>query len=401
MPRASHGNGPLDWPATRRSGVYSAGSGRILRELQSCSPMLAVHNRKDLRPACDPRLFLRPAVLTLALAAALLGGALAPVGRSCRGRADGRLAARDPAPAHAAGVGTAAVGRGAGRRAGQRERARAGLAPLARSAELAAEAGDYAASMADGGIFSHVALDGSGIQQRGLAHGYLGWTFLGENLAAGQDTPERVCGLDGQPDPPRQRPGAPGLRRRRRPGDLDDDPLRRLLGDGGRLRAALGRVDCPGAERAVTEVVLPVLGLTMSEGTIVRWLKAVGQAVSKDEPLLVVETDKAATEVLSPADGVVVELLAAEGSVVPVQAVIARLVPSSSGNRARHSPPLANPGPRPHPSFNVQPSTFDPLWLLDTMLRIRAFDERGVMRENVVATPTSSILAKIAPGALS
>ncbi|HEY3111432.1 MAG TPA: biotin/lipoyl-containing protein [Chloroflexota bacterium] len=53
------------------------------------------------------------------------------------------------------------------------------------------------------------------------------------------------------------------------------------------------------------EVVLPVLGLTMSEGTIVRWLKEVGQSVRKDEPLLVVETDKAATEVLSPADGVV------------------------------------------------------------------------------------------------
>jgi uncharacterized protein YkwD len=72
------------------------------------------------------------------------------------------------------------------------ERALAGLAPLARSAKLAAEASDYAAAMADGGVFSHIALDGSGIQQRGLAHGYLGWTFLGENLAAGQDTPERV-----------------------------------------------------------------------------------------------------------------------------------------------------------------------------------------------------------------
>jgi 2-oxoglutarate dehydrogenase E2 component (dihydrolipoamide succinyltransferase) len=51
------------------------------------------------------------------------------------------------------------------------------------------------------------------------------------------------------------------------------------------------------------DVVLPALGLTMSEGTIVRWLKRPGEPVAKDEPLLVVETDKAEMEVLSPAPG--------------------------------------------------------------------------------------------------
>ena len=72
------------------------------------------------------------------------------------------------------------------------ERALVGLAPLARHAGLASAAGDYAAAMAGGGTFSHISLDGSGVQDRGAAHGYAGWTFLGENLAAGQSTPERV-----------------------------------------------------------------------------------------------------------------------------------------------------------------------------------------------------------------
>jgi uncharacterized protein YkwD len=72
------------------------------------------------------------------------------------------------------------------------ERALAGLAPLARHAGLASAAGDYAAAMAGGAFFSHTSLDGSGVQERGESHGYVAWTFLGENLAAGQSTPERV-----------------------------------------------------------------------------------------------------------------------------------------------------------------------------------------------------------------
>jgi TPP-dependent pyruvate/acetoin dehydrogenase alpha subunit len=124
----------------------------------------------------------------------------------------------------------------------------------------------------------------------------------------------------------------------------------------------------------VRDVILPALGLTMSEGTIVRWLKAVGEAVRKDEPLLIVETDKAATEVLAPADGVVAELLAAEGAVVPVEAVIARL---GSVDLAPAPAPAATPRRVDHSAPESRASV-DPLWLLRTMLRIRAFDERVV-----------------------
>ena len=72
------------------------------------------------------------------------------------------------------------------------ERARFGLAPLARQAQLSAAAGEYATAMASFDFFSHSGFDGSSVQARGEAHGYLAWTFLGENLAAGQESPERV-----------------------------------------------------------------------------------------------------------------------------------------------------------------------------------------------------------------
>ena len=53
-----------------------------------------------------------------------------------------------------------------------------------------------------------------------------------------------------------------------------------------------------------TPVTMPVLGLTMEEGTVAEWLKAEGDAVAKDEPLLMVEMDKGTVEVPSPAAGV-------------------------------------------------------------------------------------------------
>jgi uncharacterized protein YkwD len=72
------------------------------------------------------------------------------------------------------------------------ERAARGLAPLAWENRLASAAGAYAGSMAGANFFSHTGADGSTIVGRVEATGYTGWSFLGENLAAGQPTPERV-----------------------------------------------------------------------------------------------------------------------------------------------------------------------------------------------------------------
>ena len=72
-----------------------------------------------------------------------------------------------------------------------------------------------------------------------------------------------------------------------------------------------------------TKVILPLLGQTMEEGTITKWLKNEGDHVENGEPLLEVMTDKANMEVESPASGILRKILAPEETVVPVKEVIA------------------------------------------------------------------------------
>lgn len=88
-----------------------------------------------------------------------------------------------------------------------------------------------------------------------------------------------------------------------------------------------------------TPIVMPALGLTMTEGTIHSWLKRVGDPVKKDEPLLSVETDKAVMEVVSPTDGVLARIVAREGTAIPVQQVIAYLA-APGESVAQDSTPL-------------------------------------------------------------
>ncbi len=70
------------------------------------------------------------------------------------------------------------------------------------------------------------------------------------------------------------------------------------------------------------EVIMPKLGWTMTEGTIVRWLKAEGEEVGEGEPLLEVQTDKVTMEVEAPATGILGKILVPEGETVPVVQVI-------------------------------------------------------------------------------
>lgn len=77
--------------------------------------------------------------------------------------------------------------------------------------------------------------------------------------------------------------------------------------------------------RELFEMGMPRLGIAMSEGTVLRWEKQVGDRIRPDEVLLVIENDKVEIEVVCPYDGTVVEILAAEGDVVPVMQTIARI----------------------------------------------------------------------------
>jgi len=96
--------------------------------------------------------------------------------------------------------------------------------------------------------------------------------------------------------------------------------------------------EAPASSGDATDVTLPELGESVTEGTITRWLKQVGDSVEVDEPLLEISTDKVDTEVPSPAAGTVLELLANEDDTVEVGAVLARV---GSGAPAKAEAPKA------------------------------------------------------------
>jgi pyruvate dehydrogenase E2 component (dihydrolipoamide acetyltransferase) len=81
------------------------------------------------------------------------------------------------------------------------------------------------------------------------------------------------------------------------------------------------------ATGTAVDVVMPQMGVSVSEGTITKWLKSEGEEVAADESLLEISTDKVDTEVPSPAAGVVQQILAQEGETVSVGTKIAVISP--------------------------------------------------------------------------
>ncbi|WP_091233878.1 2-oxoglutarate dehydrogenase, E2 component, dihydrolipoamide succinyltransferase [Microbacterium sp. 3J1] len=92
-----------------------------------------------------------------------------------------------------------------------------------------------------------------------------------------------------------------------------------------------------------TSVVLPPLGESVTEGTVTRWLKQVGDTVQADEGLLEISTDKVDTEIPSPVTGVIEEILVAEDETVEVGALLARIGDGSSPAPAADAPAAAEP----------------------------------------------------------
>jgi 2-oxoglutarate dehydrogenase E2 component (dihydrolipoamide succinyltransferase) len=98
----------------------------------------------------------------------------------------------------------------------------------------------------------------------------------------------------------------------------------------------------------MAEITLPQLGETVTEGTITKWFKKVGDSVALDEPLFEVSTDKVDTEVPSPISGVLTEIRVAEGDTVPVGTVIA-VVGDAGAAPVPAAAPAAAPAPAPAP----------------------------------------------------
>ncbi|NBO38352.1 2-oxo acid dehydrogenase subunit E2 [bacterium] len=96
-----------------------------------------------------------------------------------------------------------------------------------------------------------------------------------------------------------------------------------------------------------TNVLMPQMGESINEGTLTKWHKKVGDKVQREEILFEISTDKVDTEIPSPVSGVLVQVLANEGSVVAVNSVVA--VVDESGVGASPSTPAAKPAAAPEP----------------------------------------------------
>jgi pyruvate dehydrogenase E2 component (dihydrolipoamide acetyltransferase) len=104
-----------------------------------------------------------------------------------------------------------------------------------------------------------------------------------------------------------------------------------------------------------TEVVMPQMGVSVSEGTVTKWLRQVGEPIGRDEPLLEISTDKVDTEVPSPAEGVVAEILVQEGETVEVGTVLARIAAPGAEVAAPAAEPAA-PEPEPQTVAAAEPA---------------------------------------------
>jgi pyruvate dehydrogenase E2 component (dihydrolipoamide acetyltransferase) len=115
-----------------------------------------------------------------------------------------------------------------------------------------------------------------------------------------------------------------------------------------------------------SDVLMPQMGESIAEGTIVRWIKKVGDSVDRDEPLFEISTDKVDAEIPSPAAGVLTEIRAREGETVPVNSVVAIIAPAGTRPIATAAAPAAIPAataqepPSAKPQADGAPTTQAP-----------------------------------------
>ncbi len=96
-----------------------------------------------------------------------------------------------------------------------------------------------------------------------------------------------------------------------------------------------------------TDVRMPQMGESITEGTVTRWLKKVGETVEKDEMLFEISTDKVDAEIPSPEAGTLIQVLATEGQTVAVHSVVAQIQTGKEGGSASQPGAASKPGPVP------------------------------------------------------
>lgn len=101
------------------------------------------------------------------------------------------------------------------------------------------------------------------------------------------------------------------------------------------------------------EVIMPALGMAQETGTLIQWLKSAGDAVTKGEPLMEIETDKATVEIEAPASGILSNVTAQAGDVIPVGQRIALIL--APGESDSSTTPQTTPAPVSSPQSDSKP----------------------------------------------
>ncbi len=141
----------------------------------------------------------------------------------------------------------------------------------------------------------------------------------------------------------------------------------------------------------MSDVVMPQMGESVAEGTIVRWLKKVGDAVERDEPLFEISTDKVDAEIPSPVAGIITEIRHKEGETVEINTVVAVIEKAGSRPVAAPAPvPVAVAPPAPAKAAKPVPPPPPPHY--------HAVPEHdGVIEEAAAARPAAPAAPRIAP----
>ena len=109
---------------------------------------------------------------------------------------------------------------------------------------------------------------------------------------------------------------------------------------------------------ARVDVIMPQMGESIAEGTLSKWLKTVGDAVKRDEPIFEISTDKVDAEIPAPTAGVLAEIVVQEGQTVAVQTVVARI--ETEAGAASAAPPPSAPAPATAPAAPAPKSAPEP-----------------------------------------
>jgi 2-oxoglutarate dehydrogenase E2 component (dihydrolipoamide succinyltransferase) len=129
---------------------------------------------------------------------------------------------------------------------------------------------------------------------------------------------------------------------------------------------------------------MPQLGETVTEGTVTRWYKKVGDAIKADEALFDVETDKVSTEIPAPASGVIAEILVQEGATAKVGTRLA-VIREAGGQAARPTASVAAPSAAPRPSAAAAPVAVDARARLSPVVS-RLIAEHGLDAREIAGT---------------